>query len=60
VRLAGLARAGPRLATRLANTKLLRSGFPSNSGGNSSGSSLSGKPMPNISHVSRSCQAAPE
>ena len=50
---------GHGLATRLASTKPLRSGWPSNSGGSSSGRAGPGKPMPNISYVSRSCQAAP-
>ena len=53
---------GHGLATRAASTKSLRSGCPSNPSGSSSGSRF-GVPRrsrsPNISWVSRSCQAAP-
>src|SRR6266545_676117 len=53
---------GQILATRAARTNSFRSGYPSNSGGSSSGRrppGWPGKSMPNISCVSRSYQAAP-
>ena len=52
---------GHGLATRAASTKSLRSGAAPKPAGSSSGSSGSWpvNPTPNISCVSRSCQAAP-
>lgn len=52
---------GHAFATRAASTKSLRSGWPSKPSGSSSGTRCGwpSKPMPNISCVSRSCQAAP-
>ena len=52
---------GHALATRAARTKSLRSGWPSKPSGSSSGARCGwpAKSTPNISCVSRSCQAAP-